>query len=661
MSYTKKLASIMFTDIVGYTKLMQTSESHAIKLRNRHREVFEFLHESYGGKIIHYYGDGTLSTFASAEDAVRCAIDIQLELRREPEVPLRIGIHLGDVIFTDTDIIGNSVNLAARIESLGIAGAVFISNKVMEEIKNQDDIPLQLLGSYHFKNDQHPRSVYAISGYGLIVPSPDQLSGKLEPASNQKNIESLAVLPFDNFTGDEDSDYMVRGIHDNLITALSRISSLRVISRTSTLFYKNSEKSIPEIAKELNVDAVVEASVAKIRDNIQVNVQLIRAFPDEDHIWADVFDRSIEDVFSLLNEITQTIAEKINLVLTPKEADNLSRAAQVRPQAYQAYLRGMFYWEKLSAKDFEIAKEYFEKAISIDSNFAPPYAAMAHTLIGQVQMGLIAPPEAMPEIYRHNMKALSLDADFAESHYMNAILSMAVEWDWVKSEVELLKSIHANPNHSLSHAYFGHLLMILDRFEDAIREVQIALDLDPNNPLVQSLAGVVFFHGGETKRAFELTNQSHRIDPNNILNFRILESCYVRFAEYEQALEMQKKINHLDRESCRAMEKAFKNKDYRQAMLALARTKEKLSSQQFVQPAWVALAYLRAGLHDETIQWLERGYQVHDQDLPYMFIANEFTPLKQDKRFMQIAHKMNLPLSRDNPPEIEAKSSNRTG
>lgn len=642
MTYTRKLASIMFTDIVGYTKLMQTSESAAIELRNRHREVFDACHESYRGRIIQYYGDGTLSIFESTADAVRCAVEIQRELRKEPVVPLRIGIHLGDIVLADSDIIGNSVNLAARVESLGVAGSVLVSNKVMEEIKNQDDISYELLGNFHFKNDEHPRSIYAISASGLLVPSPDQLTGKLEPASQKNKIESIAVLPFDNFTGDPDQEYIVAGLHDNLITALSQISALRVISKTSTLRYKNSHKSIPEIAKELKVDAIVEASVAKSKDHIQLNVQLIRAFPEEDHIWANVFDRSIEDIYSLLNDITHTVADKLNLLLTVKEEAKLSHYDQVNAQAYQAYLRGMFHWEKLSAKDFEIAKDYFEKAIATDPSFAPAYAALAYTLIGQVQMGLIAPPEAMPKIYQNNMKALSLSPRYAESHYMSAILSMVVEWDWEKSEVEFLKAIDANPNHSLSRAYYAHLLLILARFDEAEKAAETALELDPNNPLVQSLAGVVFLHCDDERRGFDLLMQSRQIDPNNILNYRILEVCHVRFGEYDQALAMQKKINQHDPEACRAMEEAYQDGNYAKAMAALVRIKEQLSKQHFVPPIWVAVACLRAGLHEEAVQWLERAYQVHDQDLPYVFIVRDFAPLQQNERFLQMAQKMNL-------------------
>ncbi len=643
MHYSRRLVAIMFTDIVGYTKLMQNSESEAIMLRNRHREVFDSLHETYGGRIIQYYGDGTLSIFDSVGDSVRCAIEIQRQLSEEPKVPLRIGIHLGDVLLSDTDIIGNSVNLAARVESLGVAGAVLVSNKIVEEIKNQDDLAYELMGSFHFKNDAHPRNIYAISASGLLMPSPDQLSGKLEKSSQKKSIESLAVLPFDNYTGSQELDYMVAGIHDNLITALSQISSLRVISKTSTLRYRNSNQLVPQIAKELKVDAIVEASVSKIEDNIQLNVQLIRAFPSEDHIWADIFDRPMAEIFGLLNDITQKISEKINLVLSPKEMDRLSQSDQVNTEAYQYYLRGMFHWEKLSAKDFEIAIECMEKAIAIDPNFAPPYAALAFTLIGQVQMGLVSPPDAMPKIYQYNMKALSLKPDFAEAHYMNAILSMVVEWDWEKSEFEYLKSLDGNPNHSLSRAYYGHLLLILRRFEEAIEQVEKALALDPNNPLVQVLAAVVFFHTGDVQRAYDHTLKSYHIDPNNILVLRFLEACHFQFKEYDKAFEFQKRIQQADPKSLQALIDGYANEDYFEALQALALAKEELSQEQFVQPVWLALIYFKLGQDDNAIKWFERAYQMHDQDLPYVFIARELTPLREDKRFQQLAGKMKLP------------------
>ena len=398
MSQIRRLAAIMFTDIVDYTRLMQRSESEAVKLRNRHREVFDPLHDIYRGQIIHYYGDGTLSIFESAGDAVRCAIEIQKKLSTIPQVPLRIGIHLGDFLMTDDDIIGDSVNIASRIESLGISGAVLISQKVVNEIDNLD-IPYQYLGDFHFKNDSKIRSIYAITASGLVVPLPNQMSGKLASMPQEEGIESLAVLPFDNYTGEAHQDFIVAGIHDNLITSISRIGSLRVISKTSTLSYKNTKKTMSEIARELRVDALIEGSISKRGDNILLNLQLIRAFPEEDHIWAEVYDRPLEEIYSLLNDITQAISEEIKLLLTRKESARLTMADRVNPEAYQAYLRGKFHVEKLSHEALKISMEYIEKAISIDPSFAPAHATKAMSLMSQIQMGVVSPPVAMPKIF----------------------------------------------------------------------------------------------------------------------------------------------------------------------------------------------------------------------------------------------------------------------
>ena len=644
MSGSRQLAAIMFTDIVGYTSLMQKSESEAIKLRNRHREVFDALHESYQGNIIHYYGDGTLSIFESVRDAVLCAIEIQRQLKKEPEVPLRIGIHLGDILITENDIIGDNVNIASRIESLGTAGAVLISQKVVEEINNQDNISYQFLGKFHFKNDSRPRDIYALSVPGIYIPLPGQLSGKLQQKTYDSPIESLAVLPLDNYTGDEHQEFVVAGIHDNLITAVSRIGSLRVISKTSTLGYKTSKKPISEIAKELRVDAIIEGSVSKRNNNILLNLQLLRAFPEEDHIWAEIYDRPLEDIYSLLNEITETISEKIELDLTPKESERLSSIDRVNPEAYQAYLRGKFHVEKLSDEALKISMEYLEKAVSIDPCFAPAYASMAFSLMAQVQMGCISPPEAMPKIYQCIHKSLSLGPDFADAHFAKAGSHAWVEWDWKQSEVEFLKALEIEPNNSVVMAYFGHVLMLLKRFDEALQQVNKALDLDPNNALVQLLSAKVFYGNGDIQHGLKLAKKSFEIDPKNRSLLRNLDMCYYHLKDYEQSIDIQKRILHQEQESLAILTATNASKDYKNTMLALARAREKLSNQQFVPPAWIAIAYNRAGMYEDAIRWLERGLQMHDQDMPYIFIMHEFEQLRKNERFRKIAQKINVPL-----------------
>jgi tetratricopeptide (TPR) repeat protein len=331
-------------------------------------------------------------------------------------------------------------------------------------------------------------------------------------------------------------------------------------------------------------------------------------------------------------------------LLTHKETERLSSFDRVNPEAYQAYLLGKFHVEKLSFEALRISMEYLEKAISIDPSFAPAYAAVASSMMSQVQMGFISPPEAMPKIYQAVHKSLSLDPNLVEAHLVKGAMHAWVEWEWEQSEVEFLKGIDLEPNNSVSLAFYGHVLMLLKRFEEAIEQVNKALEIDPNNALVQLLSAKVFYGNGQIQQGLELAKKSFQIDPNNISLLRNMDMCYYGLKDYEQSIEIQKRILKREPESLAALVAGYVDKDYKNAMRALAHTKEKLSHQQFIQPVWVAIAYNRAGMYEDAIRWLERGFQMHDQDMPYIFIMHEFEQLRQDERFQRIAQKINVPL-----------------
>jgi tetratricopeptide (TPR) repeat protein len=288
--------------------------------------------------------------------------------------------------------------------------------------------------------------------------------------------------------------------------------------------------------------------------------------------------------------------------------------------------------------------EYLEKAISIDPSFAPAYAAIALSLGSQVQMGFIPAHEARPEIYRCMHKSLSLDPNFAEARFVKAALHAWGEWDWEQSEIEFLKGFDIDPNNSVFRAYYGHVLMLRKRFEEAIEQVNRALEIDPNNALVQALSAKVFYGKGNIQQGLELAIKSYQIDPNNRSLLRNLDMCFYGLGDYGQSIETQKRILQREPESIAALETGYADKDYKNAMLALARTREKLSYQQYVPPVWVAIAYNRAGKYEKAINWLERGLQVHDQDMPYIFIMHEFEQLRRDKRFEMIAQKIGVPV-----------------
>ena len=270
MEATRQLAAIMFTDMEGYTALMNKNEQLAIERRNRHREVFEKAMADYNGKIIQYYGDGTLSIFTSAIHAVNAAVAMQLLFRQAPLVPLRIGIHIGDITMDDSGVYGDGVNIASRIESLAVAGSVFISDKVFDEIKNQPLINTLSMGLFDLKNVSRPVEVFAIAKDGLAVPKQIDLKGKTTEPKNK-----LAVLPFMNMSNDAGNEYFSDGISEELINSLSKIDGLQVICRTSSFSFKGKNQDVREIGRILNVSKVLEGSVRKAGNRVRITAELV--------------------------------------------------------------------------------------------------------------------------------------------------------------------------------------------------------------------------------------------------------------------------------------------------------------------------------------------------------------------------------------------------
>ena len=285
MKEIRMLAAIMFTDMVGYTALMQENERQAKNLRNKHKEVLENLVSEHRGQILQYYGDGTLSIFGSAIEAAVCASKIQQELQIEPKVPLRIGIHAGDVVYDDEGVYGDGVNIASRIENLAVPGSVLISEKINDELKNQKEISTVFLGRYELKNVKVPVKLYAINSEGLVVPSYKDIEGK---TSNSDS--SIAVLPFINLSAERDNEYFSDGITEELLNALAKVDGLLVTSRTSSFAFKGKNIDIREIGRQLGVKTLLEGSVRKYGNRVRVTAQLINA-DDGYHKWSETYDQ----------------------------------------------------------------------------------------------------------------------------------------------------------------------------------------------------------------------------------------------------------------------------------------------------------------------------------------------------------------------------------
>ncbi len=495
--HKRRLAAIIFTDIVGYTKMMQENELKAASIRKRHRSVFEESHQRYNGKPIQYYGDGTLSIFDSAIEAVRCAISMQQQFQQDPKVPLRVGIHTGDIVFTDTEVYGDGVNLTSRIEALGIAGNILLTDKVVSELTNHSDIQVRSLGFFHFKNIQSPVEVYAVANPGIIIPDRTQLKGKT--ADKKK---SIAVLPFVNLSSDPENEYFSDGISEEILNALVPVDGLRVTARTSSFAFKNKNLDVREIGRQLGVFYVLEGSVRKSGEQVRITAQLISTL-DGFHLFSENYNRKLDDIFGIQEEIAQAIVNRLRQHLSESEHKKpLVKAPTQNLDAYQEYLKGLYYINQWGDQSSEHAKPYFEKALQLEPGFSQAHCMLAFVHLFAAFGGKMSWSVAYREGMQHLQLAQSNDPDTVDALLILNAFQTFAEWDWqaMKSTCEKMFQLYpgeARIYHNLAtyHAISGDI-------EKCIALEHRGLKLDPMSVQLNFYMG--FFH--TLKREHEKAN-----------------------------------------------------------------------------------------------------------------------------------------------------------
>ncbi len=635
----KKIAAIMFTDIVGYTRMMGEDERQALKLLRKSRSIHLKNIEKYGGWFIKEMGDGILAQFDSALQATRCARDIQLEANLLL-CKIRIGIHFGEITIENDDVFGNGVNIASRLQSAADPGGVFISGSVYNQIEKDSGILFSNVGNILLKNVKNAVPTFAIADKDF----PKTSRQRVKVLTGTSKIDSLAVLPFENLSYDNSQQFFVDGMHDALITELSQIKAIRVISRTSSLRYRGTKKSISEIAEELGVDAIVETTVLKHENRIRIQVQLIKALDAEDHIWAESYDREIKDVLAMYQEVVKDITVQIDARLTQSETEKLDNATEVDPAAYESYLKGMHHWGNLSRKGLEQSLAYFEKSAQIDSKFAPAFTGMAAVWGGRVQMGFISPNDALPHIYRNMYKSLDLDENIADTYFFRGSHNVWMEWDWEKGYKSFKKALDINPNLAICRAYLSHLLAILGQKDEALEEIELAIQLDPFNILHQSLYGMVLNYTRRFKRAKAILQNILDEDNSHPVALSTLRSVYFNLGDYQKSYEIFKRsyLEKGDLEAARVLENGYKMGGYSSALIKVAEMKTKGDERHYRTPWQIATLYTRAGIRDKAIEFLRKAYDIRDPNLPYLGIDPIFDILKEEPGYIAILEKMNL-------------------
>ena len=519
-SKKRKLRAILFADIVGYTALMQKDEAQASELLQKFRHTLNEKVAQQNGEIINNYGDGCLCTFESAVDAMTCAKEVQLIFQTTPKVPVRIGLHSGDVFFEDDNVFGDSVNIASRIESLGLAGAVLFSKQIKRHIANQTEFKVQSLGEFDFKNVEKTMEVFGLANEGFLVPKAHQIKGKLQPKTTSFYLKkwaisfgillalgsifvwnqwysdgetvgdtlkvsptisqdkSIAILPFTNMSADPNSDYFCDGMMEDILTNLAKIKELKVISRTSSMQYKRTNKSIPEIAKELGVSYVVEGSVRRQGNQVRITAQLIRAGADS-HLWAEQYNKTLDDVFKIQSEVSLAIADQLHLNISSNERQLIETVMTDNKQAYDYYLQGNYEANFYSKERNYAAINLYKKAIDLDDQFVQAYVKMANTYRSIYWYNLDRSPEIISKANEYLAIATQINPNLPEVQLEQALQYYHFERAYDKAEPILEQIRIEQPNLASVYGGLAAIQRRTNRWEMALENVKKELELNP--------------------------------------------------------------------------------------------------------------------------------------------------------------------------------------
>ena len=457
-------------------------------------------------------------------------------------------------------------------------------------------------------------------------------------------IESLAVLPLENLTGDSNQEYFVDGMTDALITRLAQIGALRVISRTSVMHYKGTRKKLPEIGRELNVDAVVEGSVFRSGSNVRITAQLIYAASDR-HLWASQYERNLTDILLLQAEVASAIANEVQVRLTPQERGRLASARLVNPEAYKAYLRGRLHWNKRTEDGMKKGLELFQQALEKDPSYALSHAGTAECYNMMGYWGVAAPHDVSPQAKAASSKALEIDENLAEGHAARGWAQFAYDWDWTGGEKELRRAIQLNPGYAIAHQWYTHLLVYQGRHEEAFTEVQRTLELDPLSLVMNSNGAFIYLWAHQYDQAIERVHRTLDLDAYFAPPYLCLGCALQMKGLHSQGLEALCQAVGLSLNSPRYL--AGLGHGYAVAGEAeQARTTfselEKLSKERYVSAYDFAVFYAGLGEYESVFGWLEKAYEEHSTWLALVNVDPRFDPFHSDPRFQQLVTRLDL-------------------
>src|SRR6516164_1450320 len=643
-----EIGHVLFIDIVGYSKLLINEQSERIQeLREIVRGTEQFRSAEAQGKLMRLpTGDGGALVFRTSPEApVLCALEISKALKTHPELRVRMGIHSGPVsevadLNEQVNMAGAGVNIAQRVMDCGDAGHILISKRAAEDLGQYRQWQPQLhdLGECEVK---HGDRLHVVNLYAEDLGNPEvptkfrQAVGKRRSALiaglillaaagigyyffSQRAVsttpeKSIAVLPFENLSEDKTNAYFAEGMQDEILARLSKIADLKVISRTSTQKYRSAPDNLREIAKQLGVANILEGSVQKAADQVRVNVQLINALNDA-HLWGDIYDRKLTDIFAVESDIAKTIADTLQAKLTGAEKQLIAAQPTSDTTAYELYLKGRLLWSKRGGDNLRQAIAFYEQAIARDPNYALAYSGLAEAYVVLPIYTAVAPQEAYPKAKTAALKALQLNDKLAEAHTALAQV-LCTDLDMAGSISEFQRAIALNPNYATAHQWYGNgPLLALGRFDEAIAEGKRAVELDPLSPSINADLDFTLTFARRYEEAIAQLRKTLEIDPTFFYAHEVLGLALqlkgdlpAAITEYTRALQLS------DFEEVRVMRATAKAQSGdREAAKQMLAELEELSQHRYVRAYWRVLLYLSLENREQAIRWLEQAVADHE-------------------------------------------------
>jgi TolB-like protein/Tfp pilus assembly protein PilF len=457
--------------------------------------------------------------------------------------------------------------------------------------------------------------------------------------------KSIAVLPFENLSRDPDNAYFADGIQEEILTRLAKISDLKVISHTSTQRFKSSPDNLPQVARQLGAANILVGSVQKSGDAVRVNVQLIKAVNDS-HVWAETFDRKLTDIFSVESDVAKAIADQLRAHITRQEEQIIAAKPTKNIEAYDAYLRGRYFWNKRTSDGIKHATEHFQLSVERDPNFALGYVGLADSYIALTFYNFAAPHEAMPKAKESAIKALALDSTLAEAHASLAHILMNYDWNWSAAEKEFKHSMKLKPDYATAHEWYAiHYLTATSRLEEAVQEMKKALELEPASLVMNTFMGATLYYAGRYDEAIDHCRRTIEMDPNFAVGHWHLGLAYEQKQVLDAATEEFKKAISLSGGSPlmrAALGRAYAEAREKHEANKMLDELNELAKQQYVSAYEVATMYVALGNNEQAFQSLEKAYAEHSFHLVYLNVSPQFKSVRSDLRFQQLVQRVGL-------------------